>query len=193
MEEQRGGMAEITELLQSARQGEKASLEAVFDRLYPELKQVAAARLRSLPAGATVSPTVLVHEVYMRLVGSRRLELKDRHHFFACAARAMRQILVDHARRASADKRGGDLDRVTLDEGSGSDAPLALEILDLDRALASLERVNPRGRAVVDLRFFAGLTAPEAAELLGLSLRTANREWRRARAFLYAQLQEGSA
>ena len=185
-------MAEITELLAEARGGEEAPLKAVFDRLYPELKKVAAARLRAVPAGATVSPTVLVHEVYVRLVGSKNLTVRDRHHFFASAAQAMRHILVDKARRANADKRGGDLERVELEEDLGTDGPRALEILDLDRALEVLGRINPRGREVVDLRFFAGLTAPETAELMGLSLRTANREWQRARAFLYTQLQEAS-
>jgi RNA polymerase sigma factor (TIGR02999 family) len=136
----------------------------------------------------TLSPTELVHEAFVRLVGARRLELADRRHFFACAARSMRMIIIDHARRSSAKKRGGEAVRVTWTEGLPVPEQAGREVLDLGRALDELDQVNPRAREVVDLRFFAGLTAAQTAELMDVSVRTVNREWEKARAFLYARM-----
>ena len=179
-------MTEITELLGSAREGDPAALERIFEMVYPELRRLAMSRLSR--DHATLTPTELVHDTFLRLIGAQRLELEDRRHFFACAARAMRLIVIDRARRVAASKRGGEALRVTWSEDLPQGAGDASSMLDLDRALDHLQGVNPRAHEVVNLRFFAGLTAPETAELLGLSLRTVNREWQKARAFLYAQM-----
>jgi RNA polymerase sigma factor (TIGR02999 family) len=182
-------MSDITAILAAARRGDHAALQSVFEQVYPELKRIAAARLRSAPGTPTLTPTVLVHEAFLRLTGATRLELEDRRHFFACAARAMRLILIDQARQASARKRGGEAVRVTWTEDLELADAGGGQLLDLDRALDQLAEVNARAREVVDLRFFAGLTAAEAAELMDLSVRTVHREWEKARAFLYAHIE----
>jgi RNA polymerase sigma factor (TIGR02999 family) len=181
-------MGDITVLLAAARDGDNAALGQVFDRLYPELRLIARARVAA--GERTLTPTVLVHEVFLRLIGNAELALNDRRHFLACAARAMRTIVIDQARRRSADKRGGTDVDVPLDAVSfqladnGNDN----ELLALDDALNQLNTVNPRQREVVELHYFAGLSFPALAELLDCSERTAKREWERARAFLHAQL-----
>lgn len=182
-------MSEITQWLQQASSGDPAALGRVFDELYPELKRIA--RMRADGGERTLSPTVLINEAFMRLLGSQHLSLNDRRHFLACAARAMRGIVVDHIRWRTADKRGGPGDDVSLDAlpfelGSADDA----EVLALDSALKALDAVNPRQREVVELRYFAGLEFAEVALLLECSERTAKREWERARAFLYAQMRD---
>lgn len=180
---------EVTALLRSAQSGDPSALHDVFARVYPELRALAGSRLRD--ASATVGPTELVHEVFLRLIGSRRLSLVDRRHFFACAARAMRMVVVDRMRRRAAEKRGGHARQITWTEslpGTGDDEA---SLLDLDRALGDLQEINPRAHEVVSLRFFAGLSAADTAELLGLSLRTVHREWQKARAFLHARLDRG--
>lgn len=179
---------EITALLGEARNGDGAALERIFQRLYPELRRLASSRLRALPHGATLTPTVLVHEAYLRFAEADRMDLEGRSHFFSCAARAMRHIIIDQYRAARAAKRGGEQRRVTLPTGLGIEARPTENLLDLEQALQRLGEVNERALQVVELRFFAGLTAEEAAEVMNVSLRTANREWRRARAFLYSRL-----
>jgi RNA polymerase sigma factor (TIGR02999 family) len=184
-------MGEITQWLTAARGGDPQALGRVFERLYPELRDMARSRLHA--GERTLTPTVLVHEVYVRLIGNLRLTLVDRRHFLACAARAMRAVVVDHARRRGAAKRGrGDHDlRVDLAELHIPDTDDATEMLALDAALTRLDAMNPRQCEVVELRYFAGLEFPELAELLECSERTAKREWERARAFLYVQLADG--
>jgi RNA polymerase sigma factor (TIGR02999 family) len=181
-------MGEITELLADARQGDTEKLEAVFAALYPELKRLASWRGSANRGESTLTTTVLVHETYLKLVGARHLDLKDRKHFFACAGRAMRHILVDHARAAMADKRGGGVSPVELpvDVADRASAP---DWIDLDRALDELDEVQPALRELVELRYFAGLTRQETAELLGCAERTVQRDWQRARAFLHARLE----
>ncbi|HET6397609.1 MAG TPA: ECF-type sigma factor, partial [Pseudoxanthomonas sp.] len=140
-------------------------------------------------AERTLTPTVLVNELYLRLATGGLPELADRRHFYVAAAQAMRWILVDHARRGAADKRGGGLAAVTLDEhllDAGAQADT--QVLALHEGLEALEEVNPQQRQVVELRYFAGLGFAEIAELLGCSERTAKREWERARAFLHSLL-----
>lgn len=183
-------MSEITQLLASARDGEPDQVEKVFALLYDELRQLAASRLGN--GNQTLSPTALVHEVFLRLTANQDLNLNDRRHFFACAARSMRCIIIDHARRASAERRGGDLARITLNEGligeggAGTDA----DLLSLDQALDRLDQVDPRQCEVVELHYFAGLTFAEIAALHECTERTALRQWERARAFLHAQLDD---
>ena len=181
-------MSEITQLLTSARGGESAQIDQVFALLYSELRQMAASRLGN--RNQTLSPTALVHEVFLGLTANQSLSLTNRRHFFACAARSMRCIVIDHARRSSAERRGGDLSRITLNDGlighvgAGNDA----DLLSLDQALKRLDHVNSRQREVVELHYFAGLTFAEIATLHGCAERTALRQWERARAFLHAQL-----
>lgn len=181
-------MGEITELLLEARPGDPIKLNAVVSALYPELKRLASQRVAAQARSSTLTTTVLVHETYLKLVGARQLDLKDRKHFFACAGRAMRQILVDHARAASAEKRGGGLAQVELPtEIAGRER--RTDWLDLDRALNELDEVRPELRELVELRYFAGLTREETASLLQCSERTVQRDWQRARAFLHARLE----
>lgn len=179
-------MPEITELLAAEEGRDKPDLAAVFERLYADLKRIAIARVASLGPDETLSATGLVHEAYLKLVGAGQLSLNNRKHFFACAARAMRQILIDRSRVAQADKRGAGFERVTL-EGcdAAADAPA---LHDLDRALDDLEQIDPELRALVELRYFAGLSMPQIAELRGVSLRTAARDWDRARALLRVRM-----
>ena len=182
---------EITQLLQQAEQGDAASLATVFKSLYPELRQLAASRLRG-GGQHTITPTVLVNEFYLRFSGNASLSLTSRRHFFAAAAKAMRWIVVDQARRRNAEKRGGGLVEVTLTErlcgGSQDD-----EVLALHDALEALDQISPRRREVVELRYFIGLEFSEVAALLDCSERTAKREWAQARAFLHALLAEADA
>ena len=183
-------MGEITALLVAARH-QPAKLEAVFAALYGELKRLASWHARAHAHDSTLTTTVLVHETYIKLVGASHLDLRDRRHFFACAGRAMRHILVDHARAALADKRGAGLAPVEMPaELAGHAAPS--DWIDLDRALAELGEVQPALRELVELRYFAGLSREETAALLECSERTVQRDWQRARAFLHARL-EGAA
>jgi len=178
-------MAEITELLAEARDGDPDKLGAVFELVYPDLKRLAAstsARHRGQP----VTTTALVHSTYAKFIRAKSLDIRDRRHFFGCAAKAMRQIILDNIRALAAEKRGGGLHQVTLPADLGGSE--FREWIDLDRALSELDEVDPDLRELVELRFFAGLTEEEIAQLRGCSKRTVQRAWRRARAFLYARL-----
>ncbi|MEM1179149.1 MAG: ECF-type sigma factor [Acidobacteriota bacterium] len=187
-DEEPAAISDITDLLDRCRDGEQECLDEVFARLYPDLRHIAVGKLARLPAGSTITPTVLVHEAYVRFVGAERLDLEGRRHFFTSAARAMRQIIVDHARRSLAAKRGGGDLSITWSEELVKGVADAGEYLDLDRALEDLATINVRGHQIVELRFFGGLTAEETAEILEISLRTVHREWVRARAYLHARL-----
>jgi RNA polymerase sigma factor (TIGR02999 family) len=166
--------------------------ERLLPMVYDELRRLASRRLKRESPGQTLDATALVHEAYLRLVGSDPgRPWEGRGHFFAAAAEAMRRILVDRARNRSRLKRGGGLGRVDLDALSVSlDGP-GVELMDLDEALTELGREDPLCARLVDLRFFAGVTQAEAAELLGLPRRTADRHWAYARAWLYDRLRRG--
>jgi RNA polymerase sigma factor (TIGR02999 family) len=179
---------EVTELLLSWRQGDAAALDRLMAVVYDELRRVARRRLRNESAGHALQSTALVHEVYMRLVDLDRMTLKNRTHFFALAARLMRQILVDHARRQQADKRGGQVTIVGVDDVSPVAQPSSVDVLALNEALGELAAIDDRQCRVVELRFFAGLNIDEAAEALGVSPATVEREWALAKAWLYRQL-----
>lgn len=176
-------MTDITELLNV---GKGPDLAAVFARLYIDLKHIAIARVAALGPAQTLSATALVHETYLKLVGAERLSIENRKHFFTSAARVMRQILIDHARGANAGKRGAGLEHITLERCEAQADPP--DLLDLDRALDDLERIEPDLRELVELRYFAGLALPAIAELRGISLRTAARDWERARSLLLVSL-----
>jgi len=182
-----------TELLLELRGGDGAAFDRLFAQLYDELGAMARQRLGRVRPGQTLDTSALVHEAYLRLVDQTRVELQDRDHFLALAARTMRFIVVDHARARSAAKRGGDQIRLTLDRiptgagkvsGERSDER-AEDVVALDRALASLEAMDPRLGQVVELRFFGGLTHAEIARVTGRSIPTVKRDWTRARAWLY--------
>jgi len=156
--------------------------------VYDDLRRVARAHLRREPPGQTLQTTALVHEVYLRLVDLDEMTLHNRTHFFAMAARLMRQILVDHARRKRAGKRGGGVPAVSLADPPVGPERASVDVLALDEALDKLRVFGPRQCDVVELRFFAGLTVEEVAEALGISRATAEREWAMAKAWLYDRL-----
>jgi RNA polymerase sigma factor (TIGR02999 family) len=178
----------ITELLHAHRAGDSAALDQVFDVLYRELRGVAAQRLARLRPGGTLTPTALVHEAWLRLSGSGSLQLRDRGHFLACAARAMRMVLLDAARSRHAEKRGGGATPITL-TGNLAAESAPMEMLDIERALVELEAVDPALCELVELRFFSGMSVEEVAALRGVSERTVFRQWQQARAFLQVQLE----
>jgi len=179
---------EITLLLIEWREGRSEAPGELFPLVYEELRALARGQLRRHPAGETLRPTALVHEAYLKLVDQTRVRINDREHFFALAAKAMRQILVDHARRSSALKRGGDAIRTVLSQDDASVELPVVEMLALDEALSHLESLEPRLAQVVELRFFGGLSVEETAAALDLSSRTVKRDWRKARAFLYTEI-----
>jgi RNA polymerase sigma factor (TIGR02999 family) len=186
--------ADTTLLLAAARAGDPAAREALWPHVYAEMKTLARARLRALPSGETLTPTALVHEAYLRLVDGDRTTPADRTHFFALAGRAMRFILVDHARARTAAKRGGSERPLSLDGLPTLAAPdagdRAADLLALDRALDGLARLDPRLAEVVELRFFAGLPHEDVAAATGRSVPTVKRDWQRARAWLYRAMRE---
>ena len=179
---------DITRLLERARDGEPRQLSAVFEALYPQLVRLASSRLRG--GDATLTPTVLVHELFLRVSQGRRLELNDRQHFFAASARAMRWILVEHARARAAGKRGGGQLMISLDEQIPDRDPALTNVLALDAGLEALEAISPQRRRVVELHCFGGMEFREIAGLLDVSERTVYREWERARAFLQAMFED---
>jgi RNA polymerase sigma factor (TIGR02999 family) len=184
-------MGEITELLHAARNGDAPALDRVFEAVYPTLRALAGSRLRDANGDSTLGPTALVHETYLKLIGASRLELTDRRHFFACAARAMRQIMIDHARARMSQRRGAGTTCVEI-ESQDLATPTAHDLLDVDAALDRLDAIDPDLRELVELRIFAGMTLEELADSSGRSLRTVNRDWQRARALLMAQMAEPS-
>lgn len=181
--------APITSLLQKWSQGDRQAAEEVLPRVYGELRRIAARELRRSRRDQTLQATAIVHEVYLRLSANEGFGLSNRAHFFALAAKLIRQILVDHARRQHRLKRGGQAARVTLTETAGLVEPRGPDLLAVDEALEKLEALDPRKASVVELRFFAGMTLEETAEQLDISPETVTREWRRARAWLCNELE----
>lgn len=183
--------ADVTQILASACAGDARSAERLLPLIYAELRRLAEARLRKSPPGNTLQPTALVHEAYLRLVRSDDAGWNGRNHFFGAAAKAMRDILVDQARRKAAQRHGGGrrrLDLVGLDPQT-DDAPI--DMLALDEALRRLEQQDRRKGQIVDLRYFAGLSVEETAAALELSVGTVEQEWRFIRRWLYAELADG--
>jgi len=183
-----GGKGAVTALLLRWRHGDKAALDVLIPLVYQDLRRVARARLRDERSGRSLQTTALVHEVYLRLVDVERLSFEDRTHFFAVAARLMRQILVDHARRRQAAKRGGDATMLPLDAVTPTVSPNLVDVLALDRALEDLARLEERLCRVVELKFFAGLTIDETAVALEVSPATVERDWAFAKAWLHGRL-----
>ena len=182
------GGGDATILLSRLRGGDADAGRELLPILYDELKRIAARQFRGQAAGHTLQPTVLVHEAFLRLVG-KPAAFTDRAHFFAVAATAMRQILVNHARASNAEKRGGGAKAVALNHDvADTDAVSEIDVLSLHEALEQLERIDQRKHRVIELRFFAGLTVEEIAEAMGLSKTTIESEWRAARAWLNVKL-----
>lgn len=186
------GTGPATVLIQRAGAGDRAAAEELLRVVYGELRELAASALSRERAGHTLQPTALVHEAWLRLAGPDA-GWNGRGHFFGAAARAMRQVLVDHARARNAAKRGGGRAAVELDEALLAWESRALDLLALDEALAELARVDERAVRIVELRFFAGLEMDEVARALELSLPTVERGWRMARLWLRARLEPGAA
>jgi RNA polymerase sigma factor (TIGR02999 family) len=180
---------EITNLLAAMRQGDDQARDDLWSVVYDELRILAHRRLRGRHSGQTLDTTALVHEAFVKLMDGNDCPWQDRAHFLGVAAVAMRNILVDYARRGQAKKRGGDDRRVTFDELQVRVSNKATEMLAIDQALTALAEVDPRLCRLVELRFFAGLTVEETAEVLDISQRTVKRDWRKAKAFLYRTLE----
>ena len=179
----------VTRLLIELSNGNNAVVDALLPLVYDELKKLAASYLRRERAGHTLQPTALVHEAYLKLVDQTRVSWQNRAHFFGIAAQLMRRILVDHARGHHADKRGGEFQKLQLDENIDKAVEISGEIVRLDEALDDLAKSDAPLAKLVELRYFGGLTFEEAAEVLGVSVITTKRHWKLARAWLYGRLK----
>jgi len=179
---------DITALLTAWKDGDHASLDRLVGLVYPELRRIARQQLRRRRPGDSLESAALTNEAYLKLVRAGSIGCENRAHFLALCAQVMRRILVDHARQRRAAKRGGDEVPVTLDDLPAGQGSRPVDVLALDEALVTLSRLDPRKCRVVELRHFGGLTIEETAEVLGVSIDTAKRDWRMARAWLASQL-----
>ncbi|MGL4420903.1 MAG: sigma-70 family RNA polymerase sigma factor [Gemmataceae bacterium] len=180
-------MNPITQLLEAAQAGDRQAAAQLLPLVYNELRKLASSKMSAEGAGHTLDATALVHEAYLRLTGSQTFESKS--HFMRAAAEAMRRILVDHARARLAEKRGGGRQRIPLEEATRwTESPQHL--LELEEALSRFAQEEPRKAELVVLKFYAGMTLPEAAQVLGISVPTAERWWAFARTWLFAELEE---
>ncbi len=180
-------MSDITGLIDAARRGDRQAAAELLPVVYDELRKLAAARMAAESPGHTLNATALVHEAYLRLVGDQQFDGKG--HFFAAAAEAMRRILVENARKKSRQKRGGKLDRQEFDPEAIAAPKPALDLVELDEALKKLAEMDPPVAELVKLRYFVGMTIPQAAEVLGISPRTADFRWKYAKAWLREELK----
>jgi RNA polymerase sigma factor (TIGR02999 family) len=182
-------MSDLTQILSRIEQGDPSAADQLLPLVYDELRRLAAQRLANEKPGHTLQPTALVHEAYLRVCGPDQAQhWNGRGHFFAAAAEAMRRILVDHARRKRSRKRGGDLQRQELDGLELALAEMPEDLVALDEALNKLAATDKTAAELVQMRFFAGLPLVEAAALLGISPRTADRLWAYARAWLHQEI-----
>ena len=175
---------DVTELLMAHGRGDAGAFDRLVGLVYDDLRRLARAQLRRVPPGQTLDTTALVHEAYLKLVDHTRARWQDRGHFLAVSATAMRHILIDYARGRTRGKRGGGLERIPLDENRVAAAVEADQMVALDLALQKLALVEPRLVQVVECRYFAGYSEQETADAVGVSLRTAQRDWLRAKAWL---------
>lgn len=176
-------------LLQAARTGDQDASGRLLPLVYDELRKLAQARMAHLPPGQTLQPTALVHEAYLRLLGKDDLHVESQRHFFFVAARAMRDILVEHARSRAGPKRGGGRRHGNLQEADIAVAPVPEDVLAIHEALAELEKEDPLKAQIVNLRYFTGMTVEETAEVLGISERTLHRHWVFIKAWLRSKLE----
>jgi RNA polymerase sigma factor (TIGR02999 family) len=183
----------VTELLIAWSDGRRDALENLMPLVYEDLRRVAAGYMRQEAAGHALQPTALVHEAYVRLIDQKQVKWRNRAHFFGVAASMMRRILVDHARRRRAEKRGGNRERVTLtDIEVAAEGPREIDVLALHESLERLATFDPQQERIVELRYFGGLTIEETAEVVGVSTATVVREWTIAKAWLRANLSRQS-
>ncbi len=183
--------ADVTQILTQLGRGDRAAADRLLPVVYDELRRLAEAHLRTERPDHTLQATALVHEAWLRLVNQTEVTWKDRAHFFAVAATAIRRVLVDHARTHRAEKRGGAQQRIPLDDTPARAAPEPVDLIALNDALDRLAQHDPRKSQVVELRFFGGLDIAETAEALGVSHATVERDWTYARAWLYSELESG--
>ena len=179
----------VTQLLGELRSGNREAESKLLDVVYQELHQIAERYMRSERSDHTLQATALVNEAYMRLLANDKPPLENRKHFFAVAAQVMRRILVDYARAYRSQKRGGDAPHVSLEDPLAFTSSNADEVIALDEALSRLAKMDERQSRIVEFRYYVGLSEEEIAELLSISLRTVKREWRMAKAWLYAELR----
>jgi RNA polymerase sigma factor (TIGR02999 family) len=185
-------MSDVTRILSAVEQGDPHAAEQLLPLVYEELRKLAAQKLAQERPGQTLQATALVHEAYLRLVDvEKQQHWNSRGHFFAAAAEAMRRVLIDQARHKASAKAGGNLRRDELSEVEPVIQGPQLDMLALNEALEELEKTDARAAAVVKLRFFAGLTTPQAADALGISLATAENDWAYAKSYLQLQLSDG--
>lgn len=183
----------VTQLLNDASEGDSQAAAALLPLVYEELRRLAQQRLANEPSGQTLQPTALVHEAYLRLLGEKEVRWDNRGHFFAAAAKAMRRIMIERARRVASIKHGGRFQRLPLDDAVVSGACIvdnAAQLLDLEAALSRLEKDDPRKAQIVMLRFYAGLSIEQTAAVMSLSPATVKNEWRFARAWLHGEMSE---
>jgi RNA polymerase sigma-70 factor, ECF subfamily len=179
---------DITGILAAWNAGDADALDRLMDLVYPELRRIARQHLERRPPGESLESAALANEAYLKLVRAGGIRCENRAHFLALCSQIIRRILVDHARRRGFAKRGGDALRVPLDEALLAAEARGIEVLALDQALHSLAAIDGRKSRVVELRYFGGLSIEETAEVLGVSIDTAKRDWRMARAWLIAEL-----
>lgn len=185
-------MSEVTRILERAQKGDAKAAEELLPLVYDELRKLAAAKMAHEAAGQTLQPTALVHEAWLRLCKDEAQSWDNRGHFFAAAAEAMRRILIEAARRRARKKRGGDRQRIRLEDLDVAASTDDETLIAVGEALERLAAVDATGAELINLRFFAGLSSAEAAKVLGLAERTAKRTWAYARAWLHAELTRGS-
>jgi len=183
---------QVTTLVAEAQSGKQDSVNELMRLLYGELRRLAASYLRRERSGHTLQPTALVNEAYLRLLEQEQTDWKNKSHFMAIAAQAMRRVLVDHARRRHAEKRGGPLPRLSLEEVIVYSQEQAGELIVLDELMERLARIDPQQARVVELRVFGGMTVEETAEVLGISPATVKRDWAMAKAWLAREMDRSS-
>lgn len=183
--------AEITSLLIHIKKGSEEAYDTLFPIVYNQLKQLAQRRLNREYEDVTFTKTALVHEAYIKMIEHGNLEASDRNHFYALASRCMRQILIDHARKKKAEKRGGDQKDLTYIDGLLNEHDRTQQLLNIDEKLGELGRLNQRLADIVELRFFGDMTLEATADVLGISVSTVKRDWAKARGWLYKELKQG--
>ncbi|MEM7316019.1 MAG: sigma-70 family RNA polymerase sigma factor [Planctomycetota bacterium] len=183
---------QVTQILQNADKADCVSDE-LLPLVYDELRRIASAQMAMEKPGQTIQPTALVHEAYMRLIGSTPLRWDSRAHFFGAAARSMRQILINRANRKKAVKHGGEVNRVDIDHAILVDEPEPEKMLALDVALEKLERIDPRKGQIVMLRYFAGLSVEDTAKAMDISVATVKRDWQFARTWLHREMSDSDS
>ena len=180
---------QITQMLIELTDGNTEVVDRIYPFIYDELRRLAGSYLRRERSDHTLQPTALVHEAYIKLIDQRSVKWQNRAHFFGIAAQVMRRILMDHARKHNADKRGGDIEKLPIEEEIlVVSHERSAELIALDDALQSLAEIDPQKAKIVELRYFGGLSIEETAEVMGVSVPTINRQWRMAKAWLYGQV-----